>query len=92
MQERIRDLHVRLPCLRVPRWSNLVIVLNDVLVRAVKRDRKGDARAARCGFETVVGGNHVVSQNAAVAPAADSQRSGSATPILITWSTPARRS
>src|SRR5688572_32508094 len=38
-------------------WSNLVIVLNDVLVRAVKRDRKSDTRAARCGFETVVGSN-----------------------------------
>src|SRR5260221_1018368 len=40
VQERIGDLHVRLPRLRVPGRSDFVVVLNDVLVGPVEGDRK----------------------------------------------------
>src|SRR6185503_17567972 len=73
VQKRIRDLHVRLPRLRIPGWSNLVIVLNDVLIGAVERDRERGARAAGRGFETSVAGDQVVSQDTAITPAANAE-------------------
>src|SRR5205823_2060331 len=40
VKERVRDFHVGLPILRVPRRADLVIVLRDVLIRAVEGDRE----------------------------------------------------
>src|SRR5207249_4229747 len=51
MQERIGDLNVSLPRFRIPRRTDLVVVLNDVLVGAVERDRERRTRAAGCAFE-----------------------------------------
>src|ERR1019366_2575850 len=45
VQERIRDLLIRLPRLRVPRRADLVVVLNDVLIGAVEGDRERRAGA-----------------------------------------------
>src|SRR5437773_11600298 len=50
VQERIRDLLVRLPRFGVPRRADLVVVLDDVLIRAVERDRERRAGAARRGL------------------------------------------
>src|SRR5438105_12470481 len=66
VQEGIRDLDVGLPGFRVPRWTNLVIVLNDVLIGAVKSDREGCAGAAGGAFEALIGGAHVIGENTAV--------------------------
>src|SRR5215213_817574 len=73
MQERVRDLHVCLPRLRIPGWTNLVVVLNDVLVGTVECDSKGSTGAARCTFESRVTGDQVVSEDAAVTPATDTE-------------------
>src|SRR5215213_4694933 len=69
VQERIRDLHISLPRFRVPRWTNLVIVLNDVLVGSIERNRKRGTGAARCRFESRVSRDQVISQNATITPA-----------------------
>src|SRR5215213_3551645 len=63
VQERIRDLHIRLPRFWVPGWSNLVIVLNDVLIGAVECDSECGTGAASRGFEASITGDQVVSQN-----------------------------
>ena len=73
VQERIGDLYVRLPRFRVPRWSNLVVVLNDVLVSAVERDGERRAGAARRSFEPRVSRNEVVSENSTLATTTDAE-------------------
>ena len=71
VQERIGNLHVGFPRFRIPRRTDFVVVLDDVLVGAVEGDGERRSGAAGGGFETRVGGDHVVGQDAAVAPAAD---------------------
>jgi hypothetical protein len=73
VQERIRDFNVRLPRLWIPGWSNLVVVLNDVLIRPIERDRESRARAARSRFESIVGRDQVISEYAAITPATDTK-------------------
>src|SRR5258706_1574034 len=46
VQERIRQLLVGLPRLRIPRRADLVVVLDDVLIRAVEGDGERRAGAA----------------------------------------------
>ena len=50
-----------------------IVVLNDVLVGSVERDRKRGARATRPGLETIIGCDQVVSQDAAITPTADAE-------------------
>src|SRR5829696_531561 len=76
VQERVRNLHVRLPRLWIPRRANLVIVLNDVLIGAVESDSKGCACAAGGGFEAIVGRDQVIGQDTAVTPAAHTKSIG----------------
>src|SRR5204863_1091171 len=38
VQERVRDFDVGLPGLRIPRWANFIVVLNDVLIGAIEGD------------------------------------------------------
>src|ERR1043166_9320108 len=76
MQERIRDFHVGFPRLWIPRRTNFVIVLNDVLIGAVEGNCECSAGATGRAFETSVGRDHVVSKNAAIAPATDSHAVG----------------
>src|SRR5437870_10707570 len=73
MQERISDFYISLPRLRVPWWTNFVIVLNDVLISAIECDGERGAGDAGCAFETRVGCDHVVSQNSTIAPSAHTQ-------------------
>src|ERR1051326_813015 len=73
VQKRIRDLHVRLPRLRIPRWSNLVVVLNDVLVGAVERGRERRTRTACRAFEASITRDQVVGKDTAITPAADTE-------------------
>ena len=73
VQKRIGDFHVGVPRFLVHGGPISLIVLNDVLIGAIKGDGEGGARAAGGGFETGVGGDHVIGQDSAVAPAADAQ-------------------
>ena len=70
VQKRIRELHILFPRGRIPGRPDLVVVLNDVLVGAVERNRKGRPRATCRGFKAGVRCDQVVSQNTAVAPSA----------------------
>src|SRR5688500_5390381 len=76
VQERVRNLHVRFPRFRIPRRTNLVIVLNDVLIGAVESDSEGRACAAGGCFESIVGRDQVIGQDTAVTPAADTESVG----------------
>src|SRR6185369_15451439 len=76
VQERIRDFLVRLPRLRIPRRPDFEVVLNDVLVGAVERDRERSAGPAGCAFEARVAGDEIVRQNPAIAPTAHAQLVG----------------
>src|ERR1043165_8867286 len=73
MQERIGDLLIRLPRLRIPWWSNLVVVLNDVLIGTIEGDRERSPGAAGSALESGVSPNQVVSENAAVTPTAHTE-------------------
>src|SRR6266576_4860267 len=73
MQERVGDLLISFPRFRIPGWSDLVIVLNDVLIGAVKSDGERRAGAAGGAFEARIGGDDVIGQNPAIAPTANSQ-------------------
>src|SRR5258705_5638107 len=76
MQERLRNLHIGVPSFRVPGWSYFIVVLDDVLVSAVKRNCERGARAAGCSLEARVARDHVVCQYSAVAPAANAETIG----------------
>ena len=69
MQKRVRNLLVGFPGLGVPRRSDFVVVLNDVLIGAIKCHRERGARPTGGGLQPMVRRNHVIGQNAAVAPA-----------------------
>ena len=74
LEERVAHLG---PGVRVlPRLAHLGVVLQDVLVRSVHRHLQGAAGAGGRGLEARVGGNRVVGEDAAVAPAADAQSIG----------------
>src|SRR5262245_48885483 len=70
MQERIREFHICIPGLWIPRWSNLVIILDDVLVGSIERDSEGSTSPARRAFESIVAGDQVISQYPTIAPTA----------------------
>src|SRR5882724_3353020 len=70
VQERIGDFLISLPRFRIPRRTNFIVVLNDVLIGAVESDGEGRARAAGGALETSVGGDHVISEYPAIAPTA----------------------
>ena len=76
----------------LPRRAEFVVVLQDVLVDAIERHRRRHARSADGGLEAIGAGDGVVGEDAAVAPAGDASRLGSATPIATALSTPASRS
>src|SRR5262249_55454628 len=80
VQERVGDLLISLPRLRIPRRADLVIVLNDVLIRAVERNRERRPRAPGSCLEAGIPCPGLVGQDstAAPTPAADSVRSGDA--------------
>ena len=59
-----------------PGGADFVVVLNNVLVGAVKSDGERRAGAAGCSLEPCVAGNHVIRQDAAVAPSADAELVG----------------
>src|SRR5213076_237236 len=61
---------------RIPRRSNFVIVLNDVLIGAVESHGKRRAGAAGGALEARISSDHVVSQDAAIAPTANTQAIG----------------
>src|SRR5712671_788704 len=73
VQERIRDLYISLPGLRVPGRPNFVVVLDNVLIGSVERDRKCRTCSTGCSLKARVARNHVVSQYPTVAPAANAQ-------------------
>src|SRR6266516_1381461 len=73
VEEWIGDFYVSFPCFWVPGGTNLMIVLDDVLVCAVEGNGKGSAGATGCCLKTEIADNHIVSQNGAIAPATDSQ-------------------
>src|SRR5262245_59304911 len=73
VKEWIGNFLIGLPRLRVPGRADFVVVLNDVLISPVKRDGEGRAGAAGRRLEAIVAGDHVIGQDAAVAPTADAQ-------------------
>ena len=71
MQKGIRDLD---PWLKTtfPGWPDLVIILPDVLVVTIERERESHASPTGGGFEACVASDQVVGENTAVAPAPNS--------------------
>ena len=73
MQKWIRDFLVSLPCFWIPGRTDLVVVLNYILIGPIERDRERGARAARRRLEASVAGDQVVGKDSTIAPAANSQ-------------------
>src|SRR5215510_10986093 len=73
VQEWIRNLLKGFPGFGIPGRTNLVIVLNDVLIRPVEGHGEGRAGAAGRSLETRVGRDDVVRQDSAITPTAHSQ-------------------
>src|SRR4030095_12743848 len=73
VQKRIRNLLIDLPRLRIPRRTDFVVVLNDVLIGTVAGDGESGARSACSGLKAPIAGDYVVGQNTAIAPAANAQ-------------------
>src|SRR4051812_38356679 len=57
----------------LPGSTKLHFVISDILVGAVTGEHVGNACAAGRGLEARVGGDHVVGEDAAVAPAANAK-------------------
>ena len=74
LEKRIAHLHIELRIL--PRRPEFVVVLQDVLVDAIERHRRGHAGSADAGLEAVGAGDRVVGEDAAVAPASDGEAIG----------------
>src|ERR1700677_4191640 len=71
MEKRIRHLE---PERRVtPGSTELVVILEHVLVSSIRRQLIATARSADCNLEAAIRCNGVVRQDAAIAPAATSQ-------------------
>jgi len=74
LEERVAHFDVELEVL--PRRSEFVVVLKDVLVDAVEGHGRGDTRTADSGFEAIGGGYGVIGEDAAIAPAGNGEAIG----------------
>src|SRR5262245_15270131 len=73
VEEWVREFLIGLPSFRVPWRADLVVVLNNILVRSIEANRESCARAAGRRLEAIVAGDQVIGQDAAIAPTADAQ-------------------